>query len=393
MIYKVLFQGLKLILLGFSFLIPRNKRIWCFGSHFNGNTKYLSIFLKETCINKRIIWIVEKKELKHLRALGFEAYTRWSFKGVWFCLIAGAYFYNSYPDNVNLYTKGRSKLINLWHGVGLKKMDRQIKTGPLAKYYQSKGLFNELRYLNFRLKPDVMLSTSPFQTRHFIEAVEVSDSHFVEGIYPRCELFKKKKKELYDVIKKYESPNTVNLANKLKEYRYVYMYMPTFRDSGDDFITNCGFDFEQVNDALTRNNRLLIIKMHPDSKLSFLKEYSNIQIVEKDVDIYPILPLTHCLITDYSSIYFDYILMKDKPVILFIPDLDNYLKNSRDLAFPYEEYTKGIVAKDFEVLMALFNSPTEDYAMPDIDNIRKIFWAPTFKSLEELTKAIIERLN
>ena len=105
MIFKVIQLFLKYLLLGLSFLVPRNNKIWCFGSRFNGNTKYLSIYLNEVHTNKRIIWIVEDDEFEHLKSLGFETYKRWSIKGVWFCLIAGAYFYTSYPANVNLYTK------------------------------------------------------------------------------------------------------------------------------------------------------------------------------------------------------------------------------------------------------------------------------------------------
>lgn len=393
MFQKVLGLGLKYILLIISFLFPRNNKIWCFGPRFNGNTKYLSIYLKEAKIDRRVIWIAEDTDLIRLKALGFEAYRRWSLRGVWYCLIARAYFYNSYPNNVNLYTKGWAKLVNLWHGVGLKKMDRQIETGPLAKYYQSKGLINELRYLNFRLKPDVMLSTSPFQTRHFVKATGTPATHMVEGIYPRCEIFNKTKEELVAFIHKYESNNTIKLAEQITKFRFVYIYMPTFRDSGDDFISDCGFDFDLINRILKDENRLLVMKMHPDSKLAFPKEYSNIQIIDKDVDIYPILPLTHCLITDYSSIYFDYILMKDKPVILFIPDIDNYLKNSRDLAYPYEKYTKGIKANSFEDLVALFKSPTGSYKMPDIEQIRQTFWSPTFKNMDDLTNAIVNKLS
>jgi CDP-glycerol glycerophosphotransferase (TagB/SpsB family) len=206
-------------------------------------------------------------------------------------------------------------------------------------------------------------------------------------------LFKLSKAELLDFIGEYESQTTMNLAKKIQLYRYVYIYMPTFRDSGDDFLSNCGFNFNIINSVLKDSNRLLILKMHPDSKLASQEEYSNVLIIDKDVDIYPILPLTHCLITDYSSIYYDYILMKDKQVILFIPDLDNYLRNSRDLAFPFEDYTKGIVANSFDDLVDLFMRPINDYSMPNVESIRTTFWMPQYTSMEALINAIIAKLN
>ncbi len=85
--------------------------------------------------------------------------------------------------------------------------------------------------------------------------------------------------------------------------------------------------------------------------------------------------------------------MKDKPIILFIPDLEDYLTKSRDLAFSYEKYTKGILAKDFDSLFALLKMPTEDYKMPNIETIRKTFWASSSKNMSELVSAINEKLN
>lgn len=46
------------------------------------------------------------------------------------------------------------------------------------------------------------------------------------------------------------------------------------------------------------------------------------------------------LVTDYSSIYFDYLLL-DKPIIFFNYDLEEYLNNSRDMYFNYDEFTPG----------------------------------------------------
>lgn len=383
------FQYLELLL---SFLTPRNKKIWCFGSSFNGNTKFLFIYMNELKMN-RCVWIAKGDEVNQIRELGFEAYKKSSLKGKLLLLTAGVYVYNSYISNVGAYTWGRVKKVNLWHGVGLKNIEYEMNVGPIAKRYYTKGPINALRYMPFRVKPDILLTTSPMMTRHFTKCFRLNKDAVIEGIYPRCELFNKTNDELFDYIQRYETQSTANLAGVLRGYRFVYIYMPTFRDSGDDFISNCGFNFDLVNRVLMEDNRLLIMKMHPDSKLVFKKEYSNIQIVEKDVDIYPILPLTHCLITDYSSIYFDYILMKDKPIILFIPDLENYLANSRDLAFPYEDYTKGIVANDFDSLIALFKTPIQDYVMPEIETIRKAFWAPSSKNMSELVSGIVEKLN
>ncbi|MCP4220690.1 MAG: hypothetical protein GY765_39045, partial [bacterium] len=57
-------------------------------------------------------------------------------------------------------------------------------------------------------------------------------------------------------------------------------------------------------------------------------------------DIYPFLPLADLLITDYSSIYFDYLLL-DRPIVFFPYDLETYINEERGLIFEYDRLTPG----------------------------------------------------
>ena len=383
------------LLLALSFLMPRDKRLWCFGAKFGGNAKYLFIHLnseKEMDCGYKYVWIGEE-DVQVVQSLGYTAYRRWSIKGIWNCLRAGVYIYNSYPSNINLYTVGRAKLINLWHGIALKSIDRQIKVGPMVKIYQSKGLINELRYLNFRLRPDLVLSTSPTVSNDFSEAFGVPVSHCIEGLYPRCELFMSPLSVVDEFVDKYENSATKRLRNQLKQYEYVYVYMPTFRDSGDDFLNNCGFDLDKINSVMVKNNRVFLLKLHPDSKLQITKEYSNVIQVAKDVDIYPILPYSHCLVTDFSSIYFDYLLMEDKQIILFVPDYDEYISKSRNLLYNYDEIMKGRKAEDFNQLLSLMSEINPIFEIDGKEQIKNKFWDYKCSNMNELTESIIKRID
>ena len=382
------------ILLAVSYLFPRNQRIWCFGSKFNGNAKYLYIFMNENCRESyRSIWIGDKVEVGIIRLLHLEAYYRWSLKGVYYSLIGGVYVYNSYPSNINLFTMGGAKLVNLWHGVALKCIDRQILTGPTSKYYQSKGIINEIRYLNFRKHADLVLSTSPEMTDIFSEAFDVPPSRIIEGIYPRCCLFDKQKEEIRSFVRQYEGSAVSSLINRIISYDYIYVYMPTWRDSGDDFLRQCHFDFRRVNEVMSKHGRAMIIKMHPDSHLSFEADFSNIIVLDKDVDIYPILPFTNCLITDFSSIYFDYLLMDNKDIILFIPDYEEYIVSNRNLAYPYDEVMKGIKARNFDDLLNVLDMDTRNYDMPELSAVKNRFWSPTYTNMGQLVNAIAEKCS
>lgn len=387
-----LFLFFHYLILLFSYITPRRKNIWCFGSNFSGNAKYLFIYAS---INnsQRCIWIGEKQDVDYVKKLGFEAYTNNSFKGLFFLLTSGVYIYNSYVGNVCYYTWGRVKKVNLWHGVGLKNIEYNIKIGPIAERYHAKGLINALRYMNFRVKPDVLLTTSPMMTRHFVDCFQVNDKVIIEGIYPRCELLVGEKSQAKEFIIKYEGEDCKKLVEQIEKFTYTYIYMPTFRDDGKNFINDMKLDFDLLNEILRQKNRLLVLKLHPDTKIELKDNYSNIIVMGNSYDLYPVLPFTDCLITDYSSIYFDYILMRDKKIILFIPDYEDYISKSRDLAFSYDEYTKGIIATNFGELISLFEKDTKDYSMPDLELIRNSFWNPMYSTMDALVTGIKEKIS
>ena len=103
---------------------------------------------------------------------------------------------------------------------------------------------------------------------------------------------------------------------------------------------------------LEENNILFCIKLHPKSKLN--EEFRNIQsenimVINKDADPYVFLKMADVLITDYSSIYFDYLLL-DRPIIFFAYDLEEYLNDSREMYFDYDEFTPGEKVNDYQEL-------------------------------------------
>ena len=75
----------------------------------------------------------------------------------------------------------------------------------------------------------------------------------------------------------------------------------------------------------------------------------NIMVINKDADPYVFLKLADVLITDYSSIYFDYLLL-NRPIIFFAYDLKEYLKDSREMYFDYDEFTPGEKVWDYQGL-------------------------------------------
>lgn len=133
----------------------------------------------------------------------------------------------------------------------------------------------------------------------------------------------------------------------LSKYNKVFLWMPTFRQSiakniSEEYQSNetklplfNTFDsLERFNNYLNKINSLVILKIHHLQKeeRTFSKVYSNILFInDEDINklgfqLYQFIPLTDALITDYSSISADYMLL-NKPIIFILDDYEQYDKS------------------------------------------------------------------
>ena len=125
----------------FSFLMPRSKSCFAFGSTaggFSGNSKYLFIYMAEHYPNLEIYWLTRNRQtISQIRQLGLSAYWIYSPVGIWKALRAKYWFFNTYSAEIMFFLSGGATLVNLWHGVGLKRCEFNIiqEGGALADRY------------------------------------------------------------------------------------------------------------------------------------------------------------------------------------------------------------------------------------------------------------------
>ncbi len=355
-----------------SFLIPKKEDIWVFGSHQNRfceNSKELFLYMSKNHKNVQSIWITGDKELSNKIAnQGYVSLHRWSPKGLYFSLRAKNYFYNVYSDDVNFYTSGNATLVNLWHGIPLKHIEFDIKKGPLQKIFNSPlsliyAFFKPYLFKN----PHYVLSTSKTVSKIFSSAFRIKESQCLEFGYPRTDIFYRAD------ANQNETPLYKRLKNlKTRESHTLIIYMPTWRSKNANFLQEALPDLKRLNDALASNAQTLVIKLHPND-LMRQKELSNILFVNPKTDIYPLMELSDALITDYSSIYFDYLLL-NKEIIFYPFDLQSYLSQDREFYFDYNEKTPGIKVRKFsELLDTLSNIKSLNFEQ-ERTKIRDEFW-------------------
>ena len=360
----------------FSFLVPRSRKKIAFGSYkgtFDGNAKYLFIEMSEK--GEDVVWLSPNRGLvKRLRSLGLCAESVFSLRGAWRALRSRIWFVNSYSSDILWAFSGGATVVNLWHGVGLKRTEFNSTTGPMYDRYIRRTFKQAFYHPEAYRKPDWLITASDFQTPMFASAFRVPEGRCLKFGYPRNRILVCDSAEREDHISRYEPAATAQLIEKLKTYDEVWIYMPTWRDSQLNVFTE-QMDLGKLNSALAAKNALLLLKPHPNTITGPVEGVSNIMLIEGQADVYPILPYTNALITDYSSVLYDYILMKGKGVVLYTYDRANYVKE-RDFYYPFDENVIGRRAETFDDLMKAVVEGPEPLDETERKALVAKFWGP-----------------
>jgi len=328
-----------------SYLFPRDQNIVVFGMHtraFSGNVK--ALLLEDNPLELKKIFIGSSKAIvSTVDSYGIDSYTKYSVKGLWYSLRASTYVYSSYSSDINYWLSGGAKYVNVWHGTPLKKIERDVNTGYYALRNKYKILYSIVAPYFFA-KPDILLTASEYEKKCFKSAFDISDEVCLCVFPPRLQDYVTGKMDVGSE------------SNKI-------LYAPTWRDD-HSFILEDHMDFHRMNEFLLQMNSTLFIKLHPSDNSCFNAEWSNIIVVPQEEDIYTIMLDCNILITDYSSMLFEY-LYTDRDVVLFCPDNEKYQKESREFYFDICKDPLGEIALDFDSLLAVLKSKIEN-KMPQL---------------------------
>ncbi len=379
----------------FSFLSFRRKKRYAFGGargSFNDNSKYLFIYCQENHKDIDAAWLsIDKETVKRIKSLGFKAYYILSVKGFYHALTSKYWFFNTYTTDIMFCLSGSAKCVNLWHGVGLKRIEFNVTSGKLADRYVKKKLKEVFYQPGAFRRPDFFLSSTPFQTYAFAKAFRINESQCLELGYPRNHILTDNEEERTKFISAYEPTETKSIISKLRSgYEKTFIYMPTWRDSQLNIFAQ-SFDLDALQTIMSEKNSLMVLKPHSNTIVdkSVFHKYPNIMLLDSHIDIYAILPYTDVLITDYSSVLYDYILMDGKDVILYLYDYNEYVKE-RDFFYPFDENVTGKSVYNFKELCDCIRS--SDYKMDEThrQEIINKFWGDTVtkNSCEEILDAI-----
>jgi CDP-glycerol glycerophosphotransferase (TagB/SpsB family) len=361
--------------------MPRDRTLWVFGTNngaFADNSKYLFIHVAQTRPHIRAIWIShEDVTIERLRLTGYEAYSRSSWKGRWYCLRAKYYFVASYITDINFFLSRGAVHVNLWHGTPLKKIEFDIRRGPLARYFVSPSLKTRLiDRPGLYKKPDFVLSASSYVSSYSLSsAFRIPLYQCINLGYPRNDALFSPRSALLDQIRQLGEIELANHLDAIVPVRRLILYLPTWRDSGAAATAKTDIDWPQLNAVMQAHGAMLLAKPHPNvsadaSGLPGSHEFENIAILAPNVDIYPFMGLADVLVTDYSSVIFDFCLTL-RPIIITTSDVEHYQNEERELYMPLEAVQLGTVVRNQEQLIAtlhaILNNALPNYSENTVD--------------------------
>lgn len=226
---------------------------------------------------------------------------------------------------------------------------------------------------------DYVIQISDYFEKITCELFHVSKDKVVTTGYPRNDiLLRNHNCILYPEIKRKKTicwlPTYRNHKNhSLGKKRFPYG-IPSIRDENE---------LRKLDTLLTSESCLLVIKLHPAEDISileklnlnYIKFFDSDILMKNHLTIYHYLSCIDALITDYSSIYYDFLLTK-KPIGLAIEDLNEYLKNNEIFYDKYEDGVVGDYIYNFNDLLEFIKnvSNNQDHSYKKRMDKRKLYY-------------------
>lgn len=316
------------------------------GRQYSDSPKAIYLEMCEFYPNYKFVWVFKHPENYNLPKNTIKV--KYGTKEYYKYYSKSKYWITNSRLNEALIKKNKQIYIQCWHGTPLKKLGFDI-TAPggnamntlkdIRKKYQS----DSKRY-------NYMISPSRYCSDIFKSAFNLSDKVKIKEIgYPRNDALFKYNKENISKIKK-------NL--KIPKNKKVILYAPTWRDNehvaGLGYTYSLEINFDLLKEKLEKEYIVLFRTHYFVANKIELKKYKGFVFDVSDYDnINDLYIISDLLITDYSSVFFDYANLK-KPIIFYMYDYELYKNKLRDFYIDLDILPGPIIKNKNEKLLCKY---------------------------------------
>ncbi|GAB2538271.1 CDP-glycerol glycerophosphotransferase family protein [Gracilibacillus alcaliphilus] len=326
---------------------PRAKKTVIFesfhGKQYSDNPRAVYEYMKEHYPSYQLYWSVDKRFISLFQGQQLDILPRFTLKWLWIMPRAEYWVINSRLPNW-IPKSSKTKYLQTWHGTPLKKLGLDLEDihMPGTNLEQYKHNFKQEA-----LKWDYLISPNKYSTDIFIRAFGF-EGEMLETGYPRNDFI---------VNHKNNQATITRIKEKLAidSDKKVILYAPTWRDNQyfgkGRYKYNAQLDLHMLRQELG-DDYVIILRMHYlVADQIDLTELDNFVVdASKYEDIRELYLIADMLITDYSSVFFDFANLQ-RPILFFVYDLEEYRDTLRGFYFNFEKEAPGPLVKTNQELL------------------------------------------
>jgi CDP-glycerol glycerophosphotransferase len=340
--------------------LPAKKNLVIFesflGKQYSDNPRAIYEYLSENYAEYQLVWSVDKRFTHNFEHKGLVYVKRFSFK--WLFMMARAKYWVTNSRMPLWIPKPRHcTYLQTWHGTPLKRlavdMDEVHMPGTSTQRYKENFIKESSNW-------DFLISPNGYSTEIFRRAFQF-EKEMIESGYPRNDYLYLANNS--DTINKIKQTYDIPLDKK------VILYAPTWRDNQFYAVGKYKFDLD-LDLSLMReklgDEYVIILRMHYLVSENFdLGPYEGFAFdFSNHEDIRDLYLISDLLITDYSSVFFDYANLK-RPMIFYVYDIDMYRDKLRGFYFDFENQAPGPLVKTTkQVIDTIKEIESEEFQVP-----------------------------
>lgn len=342
-------------------MIPCDKKKVLFisfhGRGYSDNPKAIYEYLRSQNKDLEYIWAIKNYKKKNIEIEGAKVIEYFSIPYFYY-LARCKYWVVNCKLPAYVLKKGNQVYLQTWHGTPLKRLAHDIVLDNKdTTFYRSKMSAKEM-YETYDIdvaKYNYMISPNPFSTQVFSSAFQINRERLIETGYPRNDVLVNTSKEEIEALK---------TKMGLPKNKKIILYAPTWRDNSyitQGYTFKLQVDFKKWQDILG-NEYVVIFKPHYLIINDFdIKQFSGfVYEASATSDIAQLYLVSDILVTDYSSVFFDYSIL-NRPMYFYMFDLEEYASELRGFYFDIYETLPGPIVEDEDDLLNNLKNQTFDY--------------------------------
>ncbi|WP_282846469.1 CDP-glycerol glycerophosphotransferase family protein [Microbacterium oxydans] len=350
-----------------TLVLPRGRR-WVFGCGAGVGDGALALQRHAARLGHDTVWLTSsEREDRDAAALGIRFVRKSGLRGWWATARAGVLVVTHGLGDVNRYANGGGFVVQLWHGIPLKRIGLDSRATTEVPAVPGAALLSRAVGVLYRAAAQRIrvLPAASHRARGRLEsAFGLGDERVVVTGEPRVDVLSSGPA---DEVRSRASALLGRVAGDVSETSRIILYAPTWRDGAADPAVPNGEEWIRILRVLEQHDAVLFVRSHPLGEGGYAPPFPSRRVRALGssllADVTPVLPAVDALITDYSSLAYDVGLLR-MPVLFLAPDAEEYGR-TRGFYGRFEDVAGSDAASDWTQLLMQLDALLGDDAVRD----------------------------